>query len=149
MIQSTAATLSCLCPEMNRSLVWAEVKKKPHVPFGFLVTSSWWLVTGLPASLMPGAELTVCAKPVSTMFMSPVNTQCLRHRAVAHSPSFCRVRELGLSAAALWETRVQGSATMQAREAVGYRGSGRRWEGDALGPFWKSSGHCKRSHCGV
>lgn len=84
---------------------------------------------------MPGAELTVCAKPVSTMFMSPVNTQCLRQRAVAHSPSFCRVRELGLSAAALWKTRVPESATMQAREAVGYRGSGRRWKGRRFGPL--------------
>jgi hypothetical protein len=92
-IQSTAATLCCLCPEMNYSLVWAEVTK--NVPFGFLVTSSWWLVTGLPASFMPEAAFTLCAKPISLIFVSSVNTQCPRQRAVAHFSLFCRVSELG------------------------------------------------------
>lgn len=89
---------------MNYILVWPEVTKTS--PFGFLVTSLWWLVTGLPANLMLGAGLTLRAKPVSLMFMSPVNTQCPRQRAVAHFFLLCRVGELGSCLVEKQDTRI-------------------------------------------
>lgn len=94
---------------------------------------------------MPGAELTVCAKPVSTMFMSPVNTQCLRQRAVAHFPLDLQGEGAGPLSSCLVESQGSRSATMQARETVGCRvgaGSGR-------GTLWTPSGRVRAIASGV
>lgn len=92
---------------------------------------------------MPGAGFTLCAKPVSSMSVAPVNTQCPRQRAVAHFSLVCKVRELG---SCLVKSRTPESAIARASEG-GCRP--KRLGQEVEGTFWALSGGVRAGVRGV